>query len=551
MAVPDDFSAQLALLRSHYIGQLDGVLSAMENQVAESGTEIATGTLAALGAQLHKLAGSGGTFGFPLLSQAARKLEIVTDDWLAHPEHIDVSAWLAWKADLLGLRQTLRPPVEEKAAPSARRLSPPASRSHHAPIRLVLIEDDIELGEQLSRGLGQFGYEVSHYPGFAPAQNELLSNPPDMLLVDIVLSGQIPAAGNEGAAQLFTQLGYRLPTLFMSALTDFSAQMAAAQAGGGAFLQKPVDVPSLAEKIERLLQNPEEIPYRVLIVDDDEVLAEHYRLALAAAGMIAAKVCNPAQVLAAMDHLNPDLVLLDLYMPGYSGAELARAIRYGEKWQGLPIVFLSAEDDLDRQTTALTSGADDFLTKPISDVRLVAAVRVRAARARTIDELMSRDSLTGLLKHASIKDRMAQEADRARRQGKPLSVVMVDIDHFKRVNDTWGHPMGDQVIKTLAHLLRQRLRRQDSIGRYGGEEFVAVLPECSSENAKRLLDDIRRRFAEIRFMHGDRSFNVALSAGIATTADYPAPSDLLAAADAALYVAKQNGRNQVRLAPQP
>jgi diguanylate cyclase (GGDEF)-like protein len=126
-----------------------------------------------------------------------------------------------------------------------------------------------------------------------------------------------------------------------------------------------------------------------------------------------------------------------------------------------------------------------------------------------------------------------------------MSMAMVDMDHFKRVNDTWGHPMGDQVIKTLAHLLRQRLRRQDSIGRYGGEEFAVVLPECDAANAMKLLDDVRLRFGDIRFVHNGQSFAVTLSAGVADSEQCADAQGLLAAADAALYVAKNGGRNQV------
>ena len=198
------------------------------------------------------------------------------------------------------------------------------------------------------------------------------------------------------------------------------------------------------------------------------------------------------------------------------------------------------------QLSAMASGADDFLTKPISSERLVGLVRARAKRARKLNDLMSQDSLTGLLKHASIKDRLAQEVDRAQRQNRPLSVAMIDIDFFKKVNDSYGHPVGDQVIKTLGHLLRQRLRRQDSVGRYGGEEFAAVMPDCTTEDAVRLLDDIRQRFSEVRFIHQGQSFGVTLSAGVASINPGTDAANLLAQADAALYGAKHGGRNQVQ-----
>ena len=178
---------------------------------------------------------------------------------------------------------------------------------------------------------------------------------------------------------------------------------------------------------------------------------------------------------------------------------------------------------------------------------MISAVRVRIERARQLEAQISKDSLTGLLKHASIKEAVELEVVRARRGGKPATVAMLDIDHFKKVNDTYGHAMGDVVISSIAMLLRQRMRQSDIIGRYGGEEFVVMLPECDIAQAQLLLDDIRERFAAVHFSLDGKDFACTLSAGLACTSDFPASSgaELLVAADSALYVAKRGGRNQV------
>ena len=251
-----------------------------------------------------------------------------------------------------------------------------------------------------------------------------------------------------------------------------------------------------------------------------------------------------------LEAFRPELVLMDLYMPDYPGQELAGVIRQYDNWASLPIVFLSAETDLDVQLQAVGKGADDFLTKPINDAQLVAAVRVRIERARQLSVQISRDSLTGLLKHAAIKEMVDIEAARSRRTGKPATVAMLDIDHFKAVNDTYGHAVGDLVISSVAMLLRQRLRRSDVIGRYGGEEFAVILPECDIEDAQRLLEDIRLRFSTVHFNHEDREFTCTLSAGLASSSQFPdhGGSELLVAADEALYQAKRGGRNQIRSA---
>jgi diguanylate cyclase (GGDEF)-like protein len=241
------------------------------------------------------------------------------------------------------------------------------------------------------------------------------------------------------------------------------------------------------------------------------------------------------------------VVLLDVSMPGCSGPELAQIIRMNDDWLRVPIIYLSAETDVSKQMNALIKAGDDFITKPISDNALVAAVFSRAQRARILSNALSRDSLTGLLKHADIKEQAAVELERAQRSGKPASVAMLDIDFFKKVNDSYGHAAGDNVIRALANLLRQRLRRVDSLGRYGGEEFLVVLPDCSAEQAHKILDEIRQRFAELKFIASGSEFSVTLSAGIASTETTSTDaSDLLDKADQALYAAKHSGRNRVQ-----
>lgn len=284
-----------------------------------------------------------------------------------------------------------------------------------------------------------------------------------------------------------------------------------------------------------------------MIVDDDRNLAEYYRLVLSRAGMEASVLSVPDRIIERVGSFHPDLILMDLHMPLYTGPELAAVIRQHDHWASLPIVFLSAESNRDRQLQAMTSGADDFLTKPISDNQLVAAVRSRIDRANKLSAQIVRDSLTGLLKHASIKEAADVALARAQRSGEPVTLAMVDIDEFKAVNDTYGHAAGDVVIASIAMLLRQRLRQSDVIGRYGGEEFVAVLPECDTESARQLMNDIRERIATVRFRHRGKVFSCTISIGIACSTHHPGfnTAELLAVADQALYAAKRSGRNRV------
>jgi diguanylate cyclase (GGDEF)-like protein len=256
-------------------------------------------------------------------------------------------------------------------------------------------------------------------------------------------------------------------------------------------------------------------------------------------------ITRALDIMSALIELQPDLVLMDIYMPECSGLELARVIRQQEAYVSLPIVYLSSERDVDKQYEAMSLGGDDFLTKPIEDHRLVRAVRNRAARSRLLHSLVSRDSLTGLLKHTKIKEALETELSRARRQGTPLSYVMLDIDHFKAVNDQYGHLAGDRVIRSLAHLLRQRLRKSDLIGRYGGEEFAVIMPDTSLAQAARVMDDVRAAFSRLRHQWLEQQIRCSFSAGVACFPDHESAEGLAAAADEALYLAKGSGRDRV------
>ncbi|HXP97788.1 MAG TPA: diguanylate cyclase, partial [Telmatospirillum sp.] len=198
------------------------------------------------------------------------------------------------------------------------------------------------------------------------------------------------------------------------------------------------------------------------------------------------------------------------------------------------------------QVSVMRVGADGFLTKPISPEDLVASVAVRAERTRVLRSLMMRDSLTGLLNHTALLHFLDTSLASARRSGQGLCVAMLDLDHFKKVNDVYGHPAGDQVLKALARMLEQRLRNSDVVGRYGGEEFAIVLQGVTVGEATAILDQILRDFSALTFAVDGAEFSCSFSAGIAGFPDIQAADDLVKAADEALYSAKRDGRNQVQ-----
>jgi diguanylate cyclase (GGDEF)-like protein len=304
----------------------------------------------------------------------------------------------------------------------------------------------------------------------------------------------------------------------------------------------------MVETLDQLTTTDETEPYRILIVEDDPDLADFNALLLEHAGALVQVVHDPLKVMEPLTNFRPDLMLMDINLKGCSGIELASVVRQNDDFMQIPIVFLSAEKSFSRRLLALHSGGNDFLTKPVKPDVLVSSVMARAKRARVLASLISRDSMTGLANHSKIKEQLESEVNRAERDGLPLTFAMVDIDHFKKVNDTYGHWTGDVVIKTISQMLRQRLRKTDIVGRYGGEEFAVILPNTDLTAAERVLDEIRKGFANIRHVSDDQEFFVTFSCGIAGCPPVTDPAELTKAADDALYTAKKRGRNQVAVA---
>jgi diguanylate cyclase (GGDEF)-like protein len=282
-----------------------------------------------------------------------------------------------------------------------------------------------------------------------------------------------------------------------------------------------------------------------LIVDDEGDVADYYAASLNAAGLRTVVLTDPFEATSQLVEFQPDVILMDVYMPGCSGAELAAVIRQEEAFVGIPIVYLSRETDRMKQIAALGEGGDDFFAKPVPPDQLVAAVTARAQRGRRLRQFMEHDGLTGLYSHSRIIEQLEAAVRRADRHQGRLAVAMLDIDGFKTVNDTHGHLVGDQVLKALANLLRQRLRLSDVLGRYGGDEYLVVLPDTDGSAALAKMDDIRRNFAAVEHDTGRQSFMVTLSGGVAEYPDALTGHELIADADEALYRAKRAGRNRV------
>jgi diguanylate cyclase (GGDEF)-like protein len=299
----------------------------------------------------------------------------------------------------------------------------------------------------------------------------------------------------------------------------------------------------------------------VLVIDDSEAARTRIRQVLAEAGLF-------ERVIEARDGISGlrailrepvDMVLCDLEMPGLDGDELLRAHRERSGAEDIPFFFLTAERDPDRLARLLRAGAADTITKPFHPAELLARVEthLRLLRLRRelreknaiLEKLSTTDELTGLRNRRYVDEVLALEALRATRYGTALSILMIDVDHFKRVNDAHGHPVGDAVLRRIAGVIERMLRRTDVAGRYGGEELLVVLPQNDCDGALVMAERWRASVEHAEFRAADgRAIRAQISIGVAAyTKNLARADDLIAAADKALYSAKQNGRNRVEL----
>jgi diguanylate cyclase (GGDEF)-like protein len=336
-----------------------------------------------------------------------------------------------------------------------------------------------------------------------------------------------------------------VPWIGLVGHTDVRLHLEAIRCGMESLFVKPIDLVAVADLLDQRLRPVREDPFRIVVIDDSRATADVIQQTLEQASMACHIVNDPLQAIDAIRDFRPDLILTDMDMPSCSGPELAALIRMYPGFLGIPIVFLSSATAPGLQIEAMRRGADDFLARPVKPEALVASVRMRCQRARLLRSQMLRDGLTGLYNHTTLKDRLDSEVARAHRLGTPLCYAMLDLDHFKNVNDTHGHPVGDQVIISLARLLRRRLRKHDVIGRYGGEEFAVLLPDTRAVDAVIVLDALRVAFCAIPQpgLHGP--FSTSFSCGIAELRPDETGDALNTAADHALYVAKSAGRNRV------
>lgn len=409
-----------------------------------------------------------------------------------------------------------------------------------------LIGHNQAIWDDLLTQLGYFGKTVHFLTWDDPLPTNIHSDP--LLLLDIssLADGdwqtRVKALRSQFVVGQLICLGIR---------SDFNQLQQALRSGCDWCLPEGSAIHTIVAQILEMDDRQEQEAFRVLIVEDSMTASMFIQRTLEESQISTQVIRDPSQVLIALKQFSPDLILMDMYMPNCTGVEAARVIRQHDVFLSVPIVYLSGETNIALQVDAMRLGGDHFLTKPFNPVFLNAIIKSKIERYRALRRSMYHDSLTGLLNHTSGKNVLDTMLSSVSIDHGDLAVVMLDIDHFKQVNDTYGHPVGDQVIRSLSWLLKQRLRKQDILCRYGGEEFLIGLPHTNAEQAFRIMDRVRQDFAQIRHPYHDTYFHTSASGGIATFPEVQTADALIKTADDALYEAKRNGRNRIELGTRP
>jgi len=286
----------------------------------------------------------------------------------------------------------------------------------------------------------------------------------------------------------------------------------------------------------------------ILIVDDEELIREFLASILSRYVNII-KASSGEQALNKVQTCNPDLVILDVQMPGMNGYETCRILQDNDKTKNIPIVFITANNTNEDEEKGLEVGATDFIRKPISPkivcTRVSNILKLHAA-TRKLEILALTDPLTGAYNRRHFFEAGETELKRSKRYNTTFSVMMLDIDHFKQVNDTHGHNAGDLALKETVRVISEALRKEDTLGRLGGEEFAVILPETNAEGSKLVAERIRMSIGEIKINTDVGKLMFTISIGISEVSkENENIETVLANADQGLYAAKEEGRNRV------
>lgn len=486
---------------------------------------------ASVQAETHRLIGSLGSLGVPKGSEVARQIE-----QLLNLESLGKNQARQLEELVIRLKQT----VEDKPSTEA---TTPNFKMRSG--RLLVVDDDVLLTEQIKLEAIAWGFQVEVATDPTTAKRSISAHLPDIIVLDITFS-HTQESGLTLLAELAQQAPH-IPVLILTAKNELKDRVEVARLGGNIFLEKPVSAEAIVKVATQELNRTQKPEAKILIVDDDlYILAALYNL-LTPWGFQVKTLADPQEFWQTLAAIVPDLLILDIEMPGFSGIELCQVVRSDPRWSDLPVLFLSGHQDPEIVHQVFAVGADDYVQKPIVGPELMARILNRLERTRILHRFADIDELTGTATRRKSILELEQLLHLAECQNQPLCFMILDLDHFKHINDKHGHEIGDRVLSLFGRYLKQFFRSKDIVARWGGEEFVLGLYGITREQGAKRLNDFLETWGQHEFTGANHeTFRVTFSAGVVEYSQNGAKlQELYVAADAALYQAKAMGRNRV------
>jgi diguanylate cyclase (GGDEF)-like protein len=514
------------------LDELDGALQAARGDLGRLGD---ARTLA------HRLRGTAGSYGYPAVGDAVGLIE----DRVSGALPTVSKNRLFWE-EIEGAVQAAR-----RAAARAPEQASSVEVSGALSKALLVVDDDPGFLQMVTALARKALIEVLS----AQSADEALELARAQLLIGAILDVHIHGDESFLLARRIrdTEGNGEIPIAFVSADGRIETRVAAVEAGGTRFFDKPISEESFGELVQHFLHLSWSRQGSVLIVDDDQDVVAQYAGRLRLAGYVVDELTTADALVDRLEVAHPDVLLLDVNLPRVSGIDICRALRMSERWEFLPILIFTARLDMETRLRAFRAGASDVVGKPILPEELLARVGAQEERVRLLRDRADKDPLSGLMLRRAFTEAFQRALAACVRERRPLSLVLFDLDHFKLVNDTYGHLAGDRVIAGFGALLRRRFRVEDLRVRWGGEEFILVFPgqgvDLATQSASRLL----REFGDLRFSGDEQqTFGATFTAGVSSYPDDGTSlSSLIRRADELMYAGKVAGRSVVQAGTQP
>jgi diguanylate cyclase (GGDEF)-like protein len=483
--------------------------------------------------RFHRLAGSGGSYGFPDISAVSREAELwIKDNPSPSPEAPGrVEEWVGRLARAFD-------------AAAAEFGLPTEGTVRRAPFgwqALVLGDSSDALVDRVTRSLVDAQYTVGHRPiETDPASVPVSERPdlavlvPDQAAVGSTALGQWAAPGPTRPSSVLLVVDPEAIDPLTQPYCDFDS------------LVSPERVETELQSYVQAIGRSASAPAAVLVLEPDEAHAVSLQAAIEGAGGRVTLVASGSALRAALREETPDLILTEWRLPDTSGVALLRFIRQIASHRSTPVVVHMLRPSDDERLAAIRAGADDVLSKAASRTHTVQMIQARIERSRRLRALAHRDDLTGLLNHGSMVEELVSAIGFARRAEETFGLIVLDLDHFRRINEQHGHTVGNRLLAQVARTVVGLVRSSDFVARMGGEEIGVLVRRCSAENCGALAEKIRSAVSRIVVPAGEVQVGVRASAGAACFPDHASTApDLLRAADRALAQAKAGGRDRL------